>query len=100
MQRAPRRVKKPLKPLQPRVNQLLNFNQPISNRTRSKRKVSVQKPIEQPVTHRTRSRSKVAGNDVIAVIVSDLLTVPVMDEETGEMLESRQLRSHLKYKKI
>ena len=62
--------------------------------------MSVQKPIEQPVTHRTRSRSKVAGNDVIAVIVSDLLTVPVMDEETGEMLEFRQLRSNLKYKKI
>ena len=43
---------------------------------------------------------KVAENDVVAEIVSDLLAAPVMDEETGEMLEFRQLRSHPKYKKI
>ena len=36
----------------------------------------------------------------MAAIVSDLLAAPVMDEETGEMLEFRQLRNHPKYKKI
>ena len=43
---------------------------------------------------------KVLENDVVAAIVSGLLVAPVMDEETGEMLEFRQLRSHPKYKKI
>ena len=93
-------MKKALEPLQPRVNQLPNLNQPIAHRTKSKIKKSVQKPVEQPVAQRARSRTKVAGNDVVAAIVSDLLAAPVMDEETGEMLEFRQLRSHSKYKKI
>ena len=97
MQQAPR-VKRALKPLEPRVNQPVSLDQPIAHRTRPKTKVSV--PIEQPVTHRAVSRIKVAENDVVAAIVSDLLAAPVMDEETGEMLEFRQLRSHPKYKKI
>ena len=36
----------------------------------------------------------------VAAIVSDLLAAPVMDEETGKTVESRQLRSHPNYKKI
>ena len=97
MQQAPR-VKRALKPLEPRVNQPVSLDQPIAHRTRPKTKVSV--PIEQPVTHRAVSRIKVAENDVVAAIVSDLLAAPVMDEETVEMLEFRQLRSHPKSKKI
>ena len=50
--------------------------------------------------HRTRSSMKVAESDVVAAIVSGLLAAPVMDEETGEMLEFRQLRSHPKYNKL
>ena len=42
----------------------------------------------------------VAENDVVVAIVSDLLAAPVMDEETGKVLEFRQFRSHPKYKKI
>ena len=91
-------VKRALKPLQPRVNRPVRLDQPIAHRTRTKTKVSV--PIEQPIAHRTRFRMKVAKNDVVTAIVSDLLAAPVMDEETGEMLEFRQLRSHSKYKKI
>ena len=72
----------------------------MAHRTRSKTKVSVQKPIEQALAHRTRSRTKAAKHDVVAAIVSDLLAVPVMNEETGEMLEFRRSRSHPKYKKI
>ena len=71
------RAKRALKPLQPRMNQLLKLNQPISHRTKSKTKVSMQKPIEQLVAHRTRSRTKDAENDVVAAIVSDLLAAPV-----------------------
>ena len=85
MQQAPR-VKRALKPLQPRMNQPVRLNQPIAHRTRSKNRVSV--PMEQPVAHRTRSR-KVAENDVVGAIVSGLLAVPVTGEETGEMLEFR-----------
>ena len=36
----------------------------------------------------------------MTAIVSDLLAAPLMDQETRDMLEFRQLRSHPKYKKI
>ena len=92
MARAPR-VRRTLKPSSPRVPQ------PIAHRTRSKTKVEdKQQPKEQPIAHRTRSRVK--NNDVVTAIVSDLLAASVMDQETGEMLEFRQLRRHPKYKKI
>ena len=45
-------------------------------------------------------QNKSCRNDVVPAIVSDLLVAPVMNEETGEMLEFRQLRSYPKYKKI
>ena len=43
---------------------------------------------------------KVTVNDVVAAIINNLLAALVMDKETGEMLEFRQLRSHPKYKQI
>ena len=65
-----------------------------SPQNKVKTRLSVQKPTEQPVAHRTRSRTKIAEIDVMAAIVSDLLAALVMDEDTREMLEFRQLRSH------
>lgn len=52
----------------------------------------------EPIAHRTRSRTKV--DQVVTAVVKDLLACSVMDEDTGELLEFRQLRKHPKYKKI
>ena len=98
MKRVPR-VRKALSPLQPRVDQPTELDQPIAHRTRSKNKVSMERPLEQPVAHRTRSRTNTVDSDVVTAVVSDLLAVSVMDQETGKMLEFRQLRRHPKYKK-
>jgi hypothetical protein len=73
------------------------MSQLISHKTRSKPKLKVQQPVEQPIAHRTRVRVKNAKDDVVKAIVSGLLAVSVMHQETGQMLEFRQLGRHQKY---
>ena len=71
--------------------------QPVGHRTRSR--LTKQKPqTEEPIANRTRSKTQSA--EVITAVVQDLLACSVMDVDTGEMLEFRQLRRHPKYKKI
>ena len=53
---------------------------------------------EEPIANITRSKTQ--SEDVITAVVQDLLACLVMDVDTGEMLEFRQLRRHPKYKKI
>ena len=52
----------------------------------------------EPIAHRTRSRTSSA--EVITAVVRDLLACSLMDVDTGEILEFRQLRKHPKYMKI
>ena len=82
MARAPRVQRKPLGILQPQ-------DQPVAHRTRSKTAQQQPQPVE-PIAHRTRSRTKV--DQVVTAVVKDLLACSVMDEDTGEMSEFRQLR--------
>ena len=87
---APRVQRKHLGVLQPAA-------QPVAHRTRAR--MTKQKPQpEEPIANRTRSKTQ--SEDVITAVVQDLLACLVMDVDTGEMLEFRQLRRHPKYKKI
>ena len=82
--------------LKPR--QLVNEEQHIAQRTRFKAKSSSKHEVEQPIAHRTRS--KVEGTQMVAGIVSNLLASSVLDQDTGKLLEPRQLRRHPTYKHI
>ena len=86
----PRVQRKPLGVLKP-------GSQPISHRTRAS--TTKQKPqIEELIANRTRSKTQ--SEDVITAVVQYLLACSLMDVDTGEMLEFRQLRRHPKYKNI
>ena len=90
VKRLPRVQRKPLGVLQPAA-------QPVAYRTRAK--MTKQKPQpEDPIASRTRSKTQ--SEDVISAVVQELLACSVLDADTGEMLEFRQLRRHPKYKKI
>ena len=90
MTRAPRVQRRPLSMPKP-------ADQPVAHRTRSRTAQKKSQDVE-PIAHRTRSRTKPA--EVITAVVRELLACSVMDVDTGEMLEFRQLRKHPKYKKI
>ena len=84
--RAPRVQRRPLGVLQP-------VSQPVAHRTRAT--TTKQKPqTEEPITNRIRSTTQ--SEDVITAVVQDLLACSVLDADTGEMLEFRQLRQHPK----
>ena len=93
--RAPRVLKRRERAPYPPLPEL-----PVASRTRSRTKASSDlKPVTpEPVAHRTRSRTAVQV--CAAAIAGELLAAPVLDEETGETLEFRQLRRHPKYKEI
>lgn len=112
-----------VEPSAPRVDSFTS-TEPVAHRTRSQTQSasppSAPPPISQPVAHRTRSHSanvvlparaaqRKYPSAVLAQIMEpfkDMLTLPeywampVLDEETGETLEWRQLRTHPKWKDI